>query len=257
MARLIDQSGRGGPILIGFPAQWLPLFAHFNARWADPTPPRQFVPIISNLSMDQLLEVINGARKHGQSRNLAEGIAALDPLIADVLHKLDRRVFSAHSVIPTKIPFTGWQSYGRPEVLDFEDRVQVNAVTSARTAVLLPCSRKRPYHLSRTHVRLWHGLHQTGRSFAGVDQIVISSLGVVPQAFWEDPVALSYDSGVPDIYRVLRLMRTFIQAARYDEVVDCLEFEPYRDCLRVIEREGLVGAVTNGPERKVRKLPRP
>jgi predicted RNA-binding protein len=257
MARLIDQSRCGGPILAGFPAQWLPLFAHFDARWVDPTPPPTFIPIVSGLSIEQLLGLMQAAQSEGQSRVLVEAIAALDPLIADVLYKLDRRIKAPIDLKFTQIPLTGWQSYGRPELLDLEDRILANAATNARSAVLLPCARKRPYRASRTHARLWRGVSQIRQEATDVDEIVVSSLGVVPAAFWGDPVVLAYDSGVPDIYRVLRLMRSYFQIARYDEVIDCLEFEPYRDCLRIIQREGLVGAITDGPGRRVRKLPRP
>jgi len=89
------------------------------------------------------------------------------------------------------------------------------------------------------------------------DEIVVSSLGVVPSAHWEDPIVLAYDSGVPDIYRVLRLMRSYFRKVRYDQIIDCLEFEPYRDCLRIIHGEGLVGDIRPGPGRKVKALPRP
>ena len=257
MARLIDQSRQGGPILTGFPAQWLPLFTHFDARWAKPAAPERFSPLRSNLRVEQLLELIRAAQAEGQTRLLAEGTAALDPLIADVLHKLDRRAAPLAPATPAKICFTGWQSYGRPEVLDFEDRVQASALANSRTAILLPCARKRPYHLSRTHARLWRGLRPLGQAPEAVDQIVISSLGVVPSSFWEDPIVAAYDSGVPDVYRVLRLMRAFFSRARYQQVIDCLEFEPYRDCLRIVERERLVGAIVDGPQRNVRRLPRP
>jgi hypothetical protein len=257
MARLIDQSKCGAPILAGFPAQWLPLFAHFDARWVDPTPPPTFIPIVSGLSIEQLLGLIQAAQSEGQSRVLVEAIAALDPLIADVLYKLDRRSKAPIDLKFTKIPLTGWQSYGRPEILDLEDRILANAVANSRSAVLLPCARKRPYRASRTHARLWRGLSQIKQDALDVDEIVVSSLGVIPAAFWGDPVVLAYDSGVPDIYRVLRLMRSYFKLARYDEVIDCLEFEPYRDCLRSIEREGLVRAIIDGPRRKVRRLPRP
>lgn len=255
MARLIDQSHSGGPELVGFPAQWSVLFEHFGATWSLPVAPSSYVPVISDLSNEALSDVIAEARRQGRLRLLVEGVAALDPLVADVLHKLDRR--EAISAMPQQrsIQFTGWQSYGRPEVLDFVQRVAKNAVAKASTAVLLPCARRRPYAGSKTHRRLAKGL--ADKVEGEVDQIVISSLGVVPEAFWEDPVVLAYDSGVPDTYRVLRLMREYFSRARYDRVIDCLEFEPYRDCLRIIATEGLVGEIQAGPERKIKKLPRP
>jgi len=255
MARLIDQSRQGARKLIGFPAQWVPMFEHFGAVWSDPIPPSTYVPIISDLPLDLLAESVMVAKRKGQLRVLVEGVAALDPLVADVLHKLDRRANVANLAVEPPIQFTGWQSYGRPEVLDFSRRVQSQAVASAATAVLLPCARRRPYRDSKTHKRLSRGLRDLVNE--SVDEIVISSLGVIPSTFWCDPVVLAYDSGVPDIYRVLRLMRAYFAKARYDSLVDCLEFEPYRDCLRIIQREGLVGSIQHGPDRKVKKLPIP
>jgi hypothetical protein len=255
MARLIDQSSQGAPALVGFPAPWIVLFEHFGARWSDAIPSPHFVPLISDLSAEALVEAVGHAQSLGQLRTLVEGVAALDPLIADVLHKLDRRPRIAPRAQGGVIPFTGWQSYGRPEVLAFEARALDHAVARSSRAVLLPCARRRPYGTSKTHKRLAKGL--VGREVEGADQIVVSSLGVIPSALWEDPVVLAYDSGVPDIYRVLRLMRAFFTRARYAVVVDCLEFEPYRDCLRIIAREGLVGAVEAGPDRKIKKLPQP
>ena len=255
MARMIDQSSQGAPKLIGFPAQWIPLFEHFGADWSDPIAPLFYVPVISDLPIRSLFQLISSARREGRLRVFVEGVAALDPLVADVLHKLDRRVNVAVPVIEYPIQFTGWQSYGRPEVLDFERRVLCHPAASAATAALLPCARRRPYRESKTHKRLARALREVD---AGpVDEIVISSLGVVPSAFWDDPVVLAYDSGVPDIYRVLRIMRNFFSRACYETVIDCLEFEPYRDCTRMIQREGLIRSILPGPQRRIRKLPRP
>jgi hypothetical protein len=255
MARLIDQSSRGAPVLVGFPAPWIILFEHFRARWSDVIPSPHFVPMVSGLSVEALVQAVESARSRGQLRTLVEGVAALDPLISDVLHKLDRRPGVAAGSPVGTIPFTGWQSYGRPEVLAFELRALDNAVAHSSRAVLLPCARRRPYGGSKTHKRLAKGL--TGLGVEGADEIVVSSLGVIPLALWDDPVVLAYDSGVPDVYRVLRLMRAFFNRVPYAVVIDCLEFEPYRDCLRIIQREGLVGAIEAGPDRKIKKLPQP
>lgn len=255
MARLIDQSSQGAPKLIGFPAQWTPLFAHFGAIWADPIAPPDYVPIISDLSPSALVEIIESARGHGRLRVLVEGVAAFDPLVADVLYKLDRRTNPPIPTVQPPVQFTGWQSYGRPEIQEFDARVLELAAAEAPTAVLLPCARRRPYPESRTHKRLNQVVADLVDGPA--DEIVISSLGVIPSRFWDDPVVLAYDSGVPDIYRVLRLMRAFFTRAPYPIVIDCLEFEPYRDCLRIIQREGLVGAIRLGPRFRIRKLPRP
>lgn len=256
MARLIQRSAHGGMILLGFPANWIPIFVHFGAAWRDAIEPPQSGPLFSDLSVAEIERLARAALARGQSRSLVESAAALDPLLADVLHLLDRRRDVASPETGT-VALTGWQSYGRPEVLDLEDRILARPPTPSASAVLLPCARRRPYRLSKTHKRLWRGLDGMGIRQELADEIVISSLGVIPAPFWEDPIVLAYDSGVPDIYRVLRLMRAFFTPRPYERVVDCLEFEPYRDCLRIIAREGIVGRVLDGPARRIRKLPRP
>ena len=255
MARLIVQSIRGETRLLNFPAQWIPMFVHFGAEWAEPSPAAMYIPILSEVSIETLLTMISAAQAGGRLRVMVEGIAALDPLVADVLHRLDRKLVGKLELIERDIPFTGWQSYGRREILDFSRRVARVASAIAPVAVLLPCARKRPYGLSKTYKRLASGLSDLVKQ--PFDKIVISSLGVVPLEFWNDPVVLAYNSGVPDIYRVLRLMREFFGVVRYECVVDCLEFEPYRDCLRIIKCEGLIGRILEGPARKVKRLPFP
>jgi hypothetical protein len=255
MARSIDRSRSGTLRLVGFPAQWVPVFHYFGAEWSDPIPPPDYVPIISDVSLQSLQHLVQSAEQQGRLRVLVEGVASFDPLVADVLHKLDRRIRFSGKPVTKPIQFTGWQSYGRPEILEFEDRVLADAVRSSSTALALPCARRRPYDRSKTHRRIKRALD--GSLQGAVDEIVVSSLGVVPAKHWSDPVVLAYDSGVPDIYRVLRLMRGFFGKVHYDLVFDCLEFEPYRDCLRIVQREGLIGTIADGPSRKIKKLPTP
>jgi predicted RNA-binding protein len=256
MARLIVRSAREGTNLTGFPAIWIPIFMLFGAQWQHAIPQPEWQPLFSDLPPREIERLARAAFARGQLRTLVEGTAALDPLLADVLHKLDRRRDGTVAV-GGKIAFTGWQSYGRAEVLNFEDRIRTSRPEHKDAAILLPCARRRPYGRSKTHTRLWKGLAQMRVGKGSADEIVISSLGVIPQAFWEDPVVLAYDSGVPDIYRVLRIMRSYFGERSYPLVIDCLEFEPYRDCLRILQREGIIEQVLDGPARHIKKLPRP
>ena len=75
---------------------------------------------------------------------------------------------------------------------------------------------------------------------ADADRIVVTSAGVVPQELWNHDLVQSYDSGVPDIFRVLQIMRTFFAARRYDRVFDCLSYAPYRDLVQTLVRENLL-----------------
>jgi predicted RNA-binding protein len=258
MARLIARAASGTPIIfVGFPRQWGPLFAAFGVTFQELSAPQHYVPIASDLSYRTLARTVSGAGKKGRLRQLAEVFAATDPVLADVLHKLDRRVGPDRPDLNAPVPLTGWQSYGRAEVQRLAREISELPCSGRRRAVALPCSRMRPYNRSKTHRRLWRELTSAKIERDTVDILVISSIGVVPEAFWNHPVVLRYDSGVPDIYRVLRLMRSFFSTHRYDLVVDCLEFQPYSDCLGIATREGLIGVVENGVKRRVRRLPCP
>jgi predicted RNA-binding protein len=256
MARLIARSRLDDVELVGFPVAWVPMFLHWDVRWSEPTLPRDYQPLFSDVTAHEIVRVAESARENGRLRSLVEAAAALDPLLADVLHKLDRRA-DVSSPSEVKIPFSGWQSYGRPEVLDFNRRALAAGKTSKDTVILWPCARRRPYQDSKTHKRLLKGLSEVGVSPAESDHVVVSSLGLIPQSLWSDSVVLSYDSGVPDIYRILRLMRTYFRQNRYRFAVDSLEFEPYRDCLRILRSEGLFERVIEGPSRRIKFLPCP
>ncbi|MGA8149117.1 MAG: DUF5591 domain-containing protein [Gallionellaceae bacterium] len=257
VTRLIYQSAGDGRILSGFPRQWIPLFVHFGARWQASTPPLTYVCLASDLNDSQLIDICSRAHQEGLLRTLVEAFASLDPLIADVLYKLDRRYGANDSSPGQLLPLTGWQSYGRPEVLALNRHIAASARARANVAVLLPCARKRPYEHSKTHRRIWRRLNSEGINESAVDKIVVSSIGIVPQDYWRHPVVQSYDSGVPDIYRILRLMRIFFARAQYEMVIDCLEFAPYSDCLEIVSREGLVGNVQVVQSGRRKTLPQP
>lgn len=258
LARLMATSTRDGVLLEGFPRQWIPVMVQVGATWRSTTEPNHYVPIASDLTESALVAVCQRAREEGRLRVLVEAFASLDPLLADVLYKLDRRGRAGgppHNGQP--ILLTGWQSYGRPDVLELNQRIAGISRSRHRTAVIMPCAKSRPYDLSRTHRRIWRGLEAMAIAKDTVDQIVVSAVGVVPQAAWSDPVVLAYDSGVPDIYRILRLMRLFFRKAKYQMVVDCLDFAPYSDCLAIVQREGMIGSIQLGPRSNIKRLPRP
>jgi predicted RNA-binding protein len=135
---------------------------------------------------------------------------------------------------------TSWHAYSRPSVLNLEkDILKIRA--RGEGAIMLPCSFKRPYGESPTHRRIYSQLKQCGYAVENSHRIVVTSLGVIPQEVWSSPAVMQYDAGVPDIYRLLRLLRDFFTKRHYKYVIDCLEFPPYSDLLRIVQREGLIG----------------
>lgn len=257
VARLIARSVQSDTILEGFPRQWIPLFVHFGVTWTSVSLSSEYVPIASELNARELKRLSCRSQSRGALRELVEAFASLDPLIADVLYKLDRRLSLPDRPVTGRVRLTGWQSYGRPEVLSLNTLVENAAKVAHSTVVVLPCARRRPYQKSKTHKRIWATLKQRGIQPQAVDKLVVSSVGIVPESLWSHPVVHAYDSGVPDIYRVLRLMRTYFSKARFDRVIDCLEFKPYSDCLHIVAREGLVRAIETIHCGRRKPLPRP
>lgn len=68
----------------------------------------------------------------------------------------------------------------------------------------------------------------------------MTSLGVLPEEVWGDQEVLAYDAGVPDLFRALRLTRSFFKTHRYSSVIDCSQYPPYSDILGIVKREGLI-----------------
>jgi Domain of unknown function (DUF5591) len=258
MARLIARATAArNLIFVGFPRQWAPLFANLGVAAEGFSEPREYIPIASDLSDCDIAALIAQAETHGRLRQLVEVFAASDPVLADVLYRLDRREDLKTSQTQGMVPLTGWQSYGRAEVLTLSQEIASLSPSGHANAIVLPCARTRPYRRSKTHRRLWRDLKALDICPTFGEALVISSIGVVPEPFWEHPVVLQYDSGVPDIYRTLRIMRSFFQKHLYETVVDCLEFGPYQDCLSIVAQEGWIKRIRPGPRRRIQRLPCP
>jgi hypothetical protein len=234
----------------GFPRQWIPIFAWFDVPWTKSIAPSEYLPFFSDLNEQKLRAVVRKASKERMLRSMVEAAATLDPVISDCLYILDhtvKRVDSRRcddcarepSQARKNILLTSWQAYGRPSVLSLE-RAVMNLPTRSGGAVILPCSFKRPYNESPTHRRISSQLQKRGYDVRKLHKIVLTSLGVIPEELWDAPAVMRYDAGVPDIYRLLRLLRTFFSVRSYDYIVDCSQFPPYSDLLRIIQREGLI-----------------
>jgi predicted RNA-binding protein len=230
---------------IGFPRQWIPLFEYFGINWNRCCSPSTYIPIVSDVSDDEMFEYCERARRTGTLRDLVESIVVLDPVLADFLYITDNTIkleMSERTSIPEAggaIKITNWQSYGRREIRELV--AAADLIRSHRPiAVVLPCARGRPYGSSRTHRRLWQQLEYLNLNRQLVHQVVITSIGVIPEELWTHSTVTRYDSGVPDIYRTLLLSRKYFSRNPYRRVIDCLQFRPYSDVLTILAKEGVI-----------------
>lgn len=258
-------AGRKRYCFVGFPRQWIPVFTWFGVPWRDTIAPQRHIPFFSDLGEEQLVAVVERSRREGSLRNLVESASMYDSILSDFLYIADHtaevdseqmaleRAEIARFSPRRRLLLNGWQSYGRPSVRELERRALAIEAPSS-TAVALPCSLTRPYEKSKTHRKIYRLLQEQGYSVDRLHRVVITSLGVIPEELWSQPTVLVYDAGVPDIYRTLRLVRAFFGKARYRSVLDCLHFQPYVDCLRIAQREGLIRELVPVPQRRSRQF---
>jgi hypothetical protein len=236
----------------GFPRQWIPVFEWFGVEWSQSIRPLDFIPLFSDSSEEDIVRLVDSARANYSLRLLAESTSALDPVVSDLLYIVDHSSCSANladreaseiaeavSLRKRRLYLTSWQSYGRPSVLSLE-REAMRIRPTASVAVALPCSLARPYDRSKTHKRLYAALKEHGHELSGMHRVVLTGLGVLPEELWTASEVLTYDTGVPDVYRLLRLSRAYFRQAQYEMVFDCLQFKPYNEILTILHREGVI-----------------
>ncbi|MCK5773852.1 MAG: DUF5591 domain-containing protein [Thermoplasmata archaeon] len=92
--------------------------------------------------------------------------------------------------------------------------------------LLLPCSARKPYSLSRTHMRIAENLGDIGRWRDRVHRVVITSpLGAVPMELEELYPAAYYDLPVTgawypeEIARTRRVVRSLVEKGSYSEII--------------------------------------
>lgn len=230
-----------------FPRQWIPVFELLGLEWEASSDPKPFIPFISGLSEAEVVEETERARCEGQLRLLVEVLASADVVLGETIQRLGALEVPLRCQQPKddarSIRLANWYSYMRSEIREYEEALSALRPTRPG-AIFLPCGRGRPYRVSRTHKHMRVVLDKHGVDLSQHDLIVVTSLGPVPEALWDHPTVLRYDTGVRDIYRMLVLFRRLLRGHRYLTGIDYLGFRPYRDLLSVLKREGFIGCLS-------------
>jgi hypothetical protein len=230
--------------LIGFPAQWIVVAAHYGMTTKSAVAPKGYVPLISDLAVDEVERLAREANRHGSSRVLLESIVALDPVIADFVYMLDHKLAAAGLAVPASRGtnyLNTWHSFCRPEIVRLQDEMAAT-IAPTKSLLFLPCARQRPYDRSRTHKRIIAQLTELNVLDGPHARVVVTALGVIPQAYWNHSLVMTYNAGAVDLWRVFALLRRFLATNRPNTVVDCLSFKPYSQMLDTLASMGAVGA---------------
>ncbi len=133
-------------------------------------------------------------------RNFIEARAKTSPELTVMLRRANETEFF-EEVYPrfkrSVVYLNTVESFKRPEVSYFLKRVIEVYTPQTRTALLLPCTARKPYSLSKTHRRIFSGV---GKFMSFVDEIIISSPLVCPREFELTYPAQNYDTPVTGIW---------------------------------------------------------
>ncbi len=122
------------------------------------------------------------------------------------------------------------QALRRPDVVRHEIRMRDRYVPPEHKKVLLllPCSAKKPYHISRTHRMFGSAIH-TGPWDTLVHEVIVTSpLGVVPRELDAFYPANSYDIPVTGEWkpeekdRIARMLKDLVSKGHYEKVISHL-----------------------------------
>jgi hypothetical protein len=244
MARAIQRQLRSREPLItfgNFPRHWLPLFEWAGVPWRGSIEPPTYVPLFSGRQETDVVADIARARAERQLRLLAEVAASAEIVLCETLQRIDGSLAVAMSgeSETDAIRLTTWHSYNRPDVRSFDAAVAGFRQTRPGV-VFIPCAKSRPYHRSQSHRRLMRTAREAGLDLDRLDTIVVTSIGAVPEAFWEHDFVQRYDTGVRDIYRLLLQLKQLLRGTCYGEAWDLMSFAPYSDIIRLLHLDGII-----------------
>ena len=166
-------------------------------------------------------------------RELVDQRAPSSPLSVATLRIFDDEGYAyqeeACSTVGCRFSCNTTQALRRPEVLRYRKMImeRYEKPEHKRVLVLLPCSAKKPYHISKTHRRFLSAIHTAGHDVLVHEVIVTSPLGAVPRELDVFFPPKSYDIPVtgqwkPEEKEFIRELVGHIIEQGYDTVISHL-----------------------------------
>jgi|Deesub1362A_J573_1020465.scaffolds.fasta_scaffold00050_53 archaeosine synthase len=192
----------------------------------------------NTLKLNEELRKVKFLLERGVLRNYVEKQCKNNPYLTAYIRYADQKFEYFEERIPvfkkSMIYPNSRESYNRPEIIRFFNRVE-EIYQGDEAVLLLPCSAKKPYMLSRTHrkIREWIG-------YRNIKEIIISSPLVVPRemeliypaAHYDTPVTGQWDR--EEIAYVGHHLKRLLEKGNFKQVIAHLD-EGYLKAIQEIE----------------------
>ena len=161
----------------------------------------------------------------GQCRNAPELVSLMRVIDKNYAYCEERTVIARNN----RLLATSTDSLIRPEIKRFADRVLTRYIPPhASVAVLLPCSAKKPYSQSKSHILFQKAIN--GRAH---EIIITSPLGLVPRELEQVYPAAHYDIPVTgywdheERFLIAQIVEAYFSKHRYERVIAHLEGDAF------------------------------
>ncbi len=180
------------------------------------------------------LKLVRHSIAEGYLRELVEARVRSEPWQVQSLRLLDLNhydLLEAHTAVKGPRFHAGSkESLSRPDVVRWRRRLEkrYRRPAGARVLLLIPCSAKKPYSLSQSHMRFREALERSGRASAVHEVIVTSPLGLVPRELEMFYPAKDYDIPVTghwdrdEMKMVEDLVTWLVRTQHYESVISHL-----------------------------------
>jgi len=178
------------------------------------------------------LRKVRDAIANQNLRNLVENRIRADPNSTAILKNLDRKHQNylekrAPVVCKSKLIATSNESINRPEIKRFQNRVinRYKKPESTKILLLLPCSAKKPYFLSKTHKFFRNTLQSTKNPNIVHEIIITSPLGLVPRELECTFPAANYDIPVTGVWEdyekkmITSFLSKYLEINKYEKII--------------------------------------
>jgi len=198
-----------------------------------------------NAAIDELGLVAHAIQER-RLRELVEARVRSDPWLVQNLRLMDLHHFDLQEMhAPVKGPpfhAGSKESLARPDVVRWRKRIEqrYSRPESAKVLLLIPCSAKKPYSVSQSHMRFRDAILASGRESAVHEVVVTSPLGIVPRELelfypaqdYDIPVTGHWDRDEKKL--VEETVSWLVESQGYDTVISHLgdEREPVNSVLK-------------------------